>query len=170
MPRDVYELPADLEHLLTMPVYPGMIPDETRPLREFLRRHHLPFREIQFNARLGAGDAVPVNTDAALRKAWENLTKLRIDAIAMTHGDEATLIEVKVLVANAAVWQLLAYRDAYAADNPATPIRLMLVGESATPAARMLSGQAGIALYLYEFPPGSVDISAPVVTEATNEV
>lgn len=153
-----------------MPVYPGMIPEESRPLREFIRRYHSRFNQLRFDVRLGAGDTVPEALDPAVKKAWEYITRMRVDAVGWRAANEATLIEVKQALGNEGVWQLLAYRDEYVRTYPTHHVRLVLVAEAATVTARALAQRSGVGVFLYEFPPNTVDISAPAVTEVTDGV
>lgn len=168
MPRTTYTLPADLEALLTTENYPGMIPSESRPLRAFIRRHGAHFDELRFMVRLGDGLDAGAGADPAMARMLATWNTKRPDVIAWKAPHDATIVEVKQQLDNAGVWQILAYRDEYARAQPTHALRLILVAEAATPSARILAQQHGIALYLYEFPPDTVDVTAPA-TEVSSD-
>lgn len=149
---------ADRERLLRMENYPGMIPAESRVLRQFIRNHGARWDEFRFNVRIGEGVQAGAEFDAGLRRAWEQLTKARPDTVAFKAPDQATLIEVKEAWTNEAVWQLLAYRDLYMAAFPEHRVQLIGVAQLAPPTARQLAASQGIALVLYTFPSSAVDI------------
>jgi hypothetical protein len=164
--RNVFTIPDDLDQLARLDAYPGVSPEETRPLRAFLKRyaaHH--FTEVRFNVRTGVGESAPAGADPALKRAIEEGTRLRIDCVGFRGPNESTLIEAKVSLGNDGVWQLLGYRDAYVREHPSDVLRLVLVAERSTSTASNLAQSYGIGLYLYTFETDSVDVLAPA-TEA----
>lgn len=159
--RKIFTIPDDLEQLARLNVYPGVSPEETRPLREFIKRYALRwFTEIRFDVRVGVGELAPDQADLAKRRAVEEGTRMRMDAMGWRGPNEATLIESKVTLENAGVWQLLGYRDAYVAEFPDHVVRLVVVAVGATPTARTLALSSGIGVYLYKFPEQLVDVNA----------
>jgi hypothetical protein len=169
--RNVFTIPDDLEQLARLDAYPGVSMEETRPLREFFRRHALEnFTEVRFNVRVGAGESAGDEPDQAKRRAIEQGTRLRMDAVGFRAPDVATLIEAKAQLANDGVWQLLGYRDAYVSDHPTENVRLVLVAEGASTTALSLARNYGIAVFLYEWPAGTIDVLAPAVSERADGV
>lgn len=158
--RKAFTMPGDLPQLLTMENYPGMIPIESRPLRAFLQRHGATFEEIRFDVRLGEGVQLAADADPVLRRTWELITRMRVDAMGWTAPNQATLIECKQSLANDGIWQLLTYRDEYRREFPDHVLRLVAVAEFATPTARTLAQNSGVAVYLYEFAADTPDVSA----------
>lgn len=166
--RNVFTLPADLAQLGWVPIYPGMVAEETRPLRAFIQKYAASFDEIRFNVRVGPGETAPPDVDPALQRAVEQGTRMRMDCVAWKAPNIATLIEVKVDAGNDAIWQLLTYRDHYVTEHPNESIRLVIVAESATASARVLAQQNGITLALFVFATGTPDITAPA-TEVSGD-
>lgn len=159
--RNVFTIPDDLEQLARLDAYPGVSPEESRPLREFIRRYALNhFTEVRFNVRVGVGEGAPDETDVAKKRAIEEGTRMRIDALGWRGPNEATLIEAKEQLANDGVWQLLGYRDAYVLEHPNDTVRLVLVAERATSTAINLAQTNGIGIYLYSFPADTIDVTA----------
>lgn len=160
--RKVFSIPVDLEQLARLSAYPGVSPEETRPLREFVTRYAARWwTEIRFDVRVGVGELAPDQADLAKRRAVEQGTRMRMDAMGWRGPNEATLIEAKAVLANDGVWQLLSYRDAYIAEFPDHVVRLVIVAEDATATAKNLCTTNGIGLYLYHFPDHTVDVAAP---------
>jgi hypothetical protein len=149
---------SDRDRLLRLENYPGMIPEESRVLRQFIHRHGALFDEFRFNVRIGEGVELGADFDEKLRRAWTQWTKARPDTIGFKHPNDATIIEVKWDFTNEGVWQILAYRDLYVAAFPAHVVRLVGLGTFATPTARNLAASNGIQLHLYALTPGAVDI------------
>lgn len=169
--RNTFTIPEDLEQLARLDAYPGVSPEESRPLREFLRRYAPDhFTEVRFNVRVGVGDTAPPDADAALARAVEQGTRMRMDCVGWRGPYEATLIEAKVSLANDGVWQLLGYRDAYVIERPDDTLRLVLVAEQATSTAIKLAQSNGIGLYLYSFPADTIDVTAPGTEVPTDGV
>lgn len=168
--RKVFALPDDLDQLGWLAVYPGLIAAETRPMRAFIRTYHRDFDEIRFDVRVGPGESAPDDADDSLRRAIEQGTRMRMDAVAFKRPNVATLIEAKQDAANDAVWQLLAYRDHYVAEHPDEIIRLVIVAESATLSARTIAAAHGITLALFAFASPAADVSATPTQEGPDGV
>lgn len=169
--RNVFTIPVDLEQLARLDTYPGVSMEETRPLREFFRRHAAEnFGEVRFNVRVGVGESAHDGADPALKRAIEEGTRMRMDALGWRAPNVATLLEAKVQLANDGVWQLLGYRDAYKIEFPDHEIRLVLVAEGASSTALALARGYGIAVFLYTFPPATIDVLAPATEETTSGV
>ena len=168
--RSVFRLPEDLDQLSRLVVYPGMIADESRPLRAFLTTYYRDFDEVRFNVRVGPGEAAPADADDSLRRAIEQGTRMRMDAVAFKQPNVATLIEAKKDAGNDAVWQLLAYRDHYVAEHPDHVIRLVIVAESMTLSARTIARSRGITLALFTFADSPSIDAPPLTTERTDGV
>lgn len=169
--RNVFAIPDDLEQLARLDTYPGVSLEETRPLREFFRRHAREnFDQVRFNVRVGVGELAPDEPDQAKRRAIEQGTRLRMDVVGWKAPDVATLIESKAQLANDGVWQLLGYRDAYVSDHPTENVRLVLVAEGATTTALNLATSYGIAVFLYDWPAGTIDVLAPATEETRDGV
>lgn len=162
---------SDRERLAGMAVYPGVSPEESRVLRQYIKRHGAEYDEFRFGVRVGDGVVLGEEFSPEVRKSWEAITKARPDTVAFKAPNRHTLIEAKVAWSNEAVWQLLAYRDLYAREVPLTSIALVGVAQYAGPTARELARRAGIALYLYDLPAyaseaGEVLEEAPAPSEA----
>lgn len=150
---------TDVDHLLQMANYPGMIPAESRILRQYIRRYRSVFHEWRFGVRIGEGVQVGDEFSPEVQRAFEAVTKARPDTVAFIPPNDATIIEVKEAFANEAVWQLLAYRDLYVRAFPEHRVRLVGVAQFAGPTARSLAATNGIQLHLYTLPPGQIDIN-----------
>lgn len=157
---------TDRDRLLGMAVYPGMVPEESRVLRQYIRRHGDGVAEWRFNVRIGEGVQLPADADDALRKSWEALTKARTDVVAFRPPNAATIVEAKDHWTNEAVWQLLGYRDLYKDTFPLHVVTLHGVARTASPTSKALARKAGITLYLYDLPPAGVDIHETAAEEA----
>jgi hypothetical protein len=168
--RSVFTLPADLDQLLRMAVYPAMIESESRPLRAWIRKYGVNFNELRFDVRLGPGGQADETNDPATRKAWEHITRMRLDVLGWKAPNVATLIECKDTLGNDGVWQLLAYRDAYVSDHPTDEVRLQLVAAAATASAVQLAQRYGIAVSLWAFGSSAVDVAAPATENTPNGV
>lgn len=169
--RKIFDIPVDLEQLARLDAYPGISPEETRPLRVFITKYAARWwTEIRFDVRVGVGELAPDQADLAKRRAVEQGTRMRMDALGWRAPNEATLIEAKVVLANDGVWQLLSYRDAYVAEFPDHVVRLVIVAEDATATARNLCATNGIGLYLYRFPANTPDVAAPASEVAPDGV
>lgn len=168
--RKTFALPDDLDQLGWLTTYPGMIAAETRPLRAFIQQYFRDFDEIRFDVRVGPGEPAPDDADDALRRAIEQGTRMRLDAVAFKRPNVATLIEAKVDAANDAIWQLLAYRDHYVTEHASELIRLCIVAESATMSARTLAAAHGIYLALFAFPSSNSDVGVVPTPEAGNGI
>jgi hypothetical protein len=149
---------TDVDRLLRMPTYPGMVPEESRVLRQFIAHRYREYDEWRFNVRLGQGVILQDRDDPALVRSWEHLTKARLDCVAFKHPDHATIIEAKEHIAHDAIWQTLAYGDLYRDTFPAHRFELVCIGIDANPTAIRLAQIRGVRLYLYELAPGVVDI------------
>ena len=161
---------TDRERLLTMATYPGMIPAESRLLRQFLRRRGQAFDEFRFGVRIGDGVTLDDSFDAGVRKSWDAITKARPDTVAFAYPAAATIVEVKEAFTTEAVWQLLGYRDLYARTFPTHAIGLVGVAAFAAPNAKTLASRSGVDLFLYDLPPAQVDVlevAAEVSPDAT---
>lgn len=156
---------TDRDQLLRRPVFPGMDAAESRALRQYIRRQGDGVNEWRFNVRVGPGTDAGAPVDQKTRDAWMQLTRARLDCVAWRSPSSATLIEAKDRWENDAVWQLLSYRDLYAADNPTHAIALVGVARVASNTARELARTKGIALYLYDLPPAAL----PDVGERASE-
>lgn len=169
--RNVFTIPVDLEQLARLDTYPGVSMEETRPLREFFRRHAAEnFNEVRFNVRVGVGESAGDEPDQAKRRAIEQGTRMRMDAVGWKAPSTATLLESKAQLANDGVWQLLGYRDAYRTDHPDHTTRLVIVAEGGSSTALKLAATYGIAVFLYTFPPATIDVLAPATEETTSGV
>lgn len=153
------EVISDKTRLSVMANFPGMIPAESRLLRQFIRRHGDEYDEFRFNVRLGEGVQLGEDFEAGVRKAWEAITKARPDTVGFKYPNRATLIEVKEAFANEAVWQLLSYRDLYVRAYRAEVVTLAGVAAFASPTARALARSSGVSLWLYALPAGQPDIN-----------
>ena len=160
MARNEFMMPGDLAYVLTLATFPGMIPEESRPLRAFLAKHGAQFDAIRFRVMLGDGMAAEDGDDPAVAAVVATWGTLRPDLVAFKYPNEATIIEAKQAFGSDAVWQLQAYRDAYRRAFPDHRIRLVGVGEFANDTARGVARSAGVALYVYAFPPGPPDVTA----------
>lgn len=158
---------SDRDRLLGMTTYPGMVPAESRILRQYIRRHGDRYTEWRFNVRLGEGVELGEDASPELRKIWARITMERPDTVAWTEPDRATLIEVKELWTNEAVWQLHAYTDLYRDVNPDHRVSMVGVAIEATPNGRTLAARQGITLYLYALPTGITDLGETAPEEAS---
>lgn len=154
-----------LEDLVGRSSLPGIDATEIRVVREFLRRYGANYREYRFNVRVGEGAKLEGDYTEKFRDDWERRSRMRMDLVCWNPPDQATLIEAKVQWTNDAVWQLLAYRDAYVRDNRETIVGLVGVAEAYTASARQLASDRGLRLYVYGFPPELP--AAPATSEQT---
>jgi hypothetical protein len=148
--------------------FPGLQPDETLLLRNWLVIHENEYDGFDYNARIGAGDDPgPAYADYARENAVLN-SQLRIDAVGWKFGTanrfpgpipppvgvyavapsaQATIIEVKRRAATGAVTQLITYSHVWAEDFPGTlPPLLILVANIVSPTISPVLRRAGIRL------------------------
>jgi len=144
--------PPNLAQLLETRVYPGMIEPESRILRAFIATHGAEYDELLFDERVGPGVVLGDHLPEKDRRDWERRTKARADCIAVTRPDRALVIEVKEQATLEAIWQVLSYAELYAPAHPSHQVRAAIVAAAATPAARVVAGERGVALYLYTLP------------------
>jgi hypothetical protein len=89
----------------------------------WLQIHAGEFDGFQYDVRVGRGRPAPAGFAPEFQKDIRDLTRLRIDAIAIK-GPTAALIEVKQAAGASALGQILTYRELYA-DEPGA---LIVVG------------------------------------------
>jgi hypothetical protein len=113
--------------------FPGLMPQEVAVLREWLRIHESEYDSFDYNVRCGVGSDPGPTYDAKMRQMSLDITRKRIDAVAIK-GSDVTLIEVKKRATLSAVGQIVAYRTLWNADNPLRPAsRLLLVASAFDP-------------------------------------
>lgn len=89
----------------------------------WLKQHAGEFDGFQYDVRVGRGRPAPQGFAPEFKKDISDLTRLRIDAIAIK-GPTAALIEIKQTAGASALGQILTYRELYA-DEPGS---LVVVG------------------------------------------
>lgn len=141
----------ELYRLTDRTSFPGVDADETRAIREWIRREGAKYEQLRFNVRIGAGKTLDDTFDERFKKYWFRVTQMRCDLVAWNPPNAITIVEGKVLWANDAVWQLLSYRDAYVSDFPDSNVALVGVCEAYTPSGRELAASQGIRLHVYTF-------------------
>jgi hypothetical protein len=141
--------PPNLAALLDTRVYPGMIEPESRLLRAFIAKHGAEYDEFQFEVRVGPGTILGDHIPEKDRRDWERRTMARPDCVAIIHPFRVTIIEVKEQATLETIWQVLAYAELYLPAHPSHQVWAAIVAAAATPAARVLAGVRGVALYLY---------------------
>lgn len=142
-----------LDAIVARSFLPGVDADETRAVREFLRREGANFDRYRFNVRVGEGVELRGDYTDKFKADWARRTSMRLDLVCLRDPNAATIVEGKVQWTNAAVWQLLHYRDAYQEAEPTHTIDLVGVAEAYTPQAVILAKASGIRLHIYGFPP-----------------
>jgi len=109
------------------PRYPHMGPWEAEIWTDFLRVTDLKFIRIDYDVKVGPGNIPPGYEELARLTGMDELTKLRIDAVAET-PDEIWIFEVKPRAGRSALGQLLAYANwFYQEYRPGKPVRLAVV-------------------------------------------
>lgn len=161
---------TDRARLLGMAFYPGMDEIESRVLRAFIRGRGAAYQEWRFVVRVGEGEAAPEGTDPTVARSVNALTKARLDCVAFNPPRAATLIEVKRAWDNAAVWQLLGYRELYRLAFPDHDCTLVGVAEWATTTSKQLAAALGVHLSLWEFENDLPDVTAPATEEGSHGV
>jgi hypothetical protein len=152
--------------------FPGLQPDETLLLRNWLVIHEAEYDAFDYNARIGVGDDPgPAYADYARQNAVLN-SQLRIDAVAWKFGGsdqflrlvpppagiyasmssaQATIIEVKRRAATGAVTQLITYSLVWMEDFPDTvPPNLILIANTVSPTISPVLKRANIRLDLVQ--------------------
>ena len=96
--------------------YPGLVPEEERLWRKFLREHELEYDEFLYNVRVGEGINIekrPLTDDPELdrklRQQFREATQKRIDVLGVRLG-ELWIFEVEVRPGTQALGQLVFYR------------------------------------------------------------
>ena len=113
--------------------FPGLMPQEVAVLREWLRIHESEYDSFDYNVRVGVGTDPGPTYDATMRQMSLDVTRKRIDAVAIK-GSDVTLIEVKKRATLSAVGQVVAYKTLWNNDNPLRPAsRLLLVAAAFDP-------------------------------------
>jgi hypothetical protein len=155
----------ELYRLVDRVTLPGINPEEVPVTREWIRRYGREFDELRFNVRVGVGITLEGPYPQKLKDDWFQRTRMKPDLVAYTAPNQSTIVEAKVQWLNDAVWQLLHYRDLYAAEFPEHAIRLVGVCQAYTPQSAQLASDSGIRLHVYGFP-GDLPLAA-ATTETT---
>ncbi len=135
--------------------YPGLIPAETVVLRAWLKTNEALFVRFDYNVRLGPPYVSPTPLSPAVQRNADLLHQLRLDAVGwngienaslpahIEHPREvydlfpqasATIIDAKRRATNAAIGQILSYRDNWMSENPqCNPPDLLLVCHTYAP-------------------------------------
>jgi len=130
--------------------FPGLLPREVLILREWLRTHEREYDAWDFNVRVGAGMDPGPTFDDNIRKMALDVTRKRIDAVAVK-GDSATLIEVKDRAGASAIGQLLTYLPLFRAAFPQyTTVTAMLLTNRLAPDLLPVIQATGIILAVVE--------------------
>ena len=119
--------------------YPGLLPDETLVLRAWLKINEAQFDRFDYNVRIGPAYVSKVPLSPDVQRNANLLHQLRLDAVgwkgvdnsllpySIEHPSEvyavfpsaaATIIDAKRRATNAAIGQVLTYRDNWMSENP----------------------------------------------------
>lgn len=114
-------------YLLGLPSLPGICPEETDLIRDFVARCGHAYSSFSVNVPVGPGDTSTPSLGAAIDRMWEAITRPRIDLI--VHGFRSTfIVEAKEHARFRAVTQVRKYVERYNAtvhrDRHATPVVL----------------------------------------------
>jgi hypothetical protein len=135
--------------------FPGLIPAETVVIRAWLKLNEAQFDRFDYNLRVGPAYVSPTPLSPAVQRNADLLHQLRIDAVGWKGIDNsilppriasakevydvfpgalATIIDAKRRATNAAIGQILTYRDNWVSEFPsAVPPDLLLVCSTYTP-------------------------------------
>jgi len=150
----------ELYRLVDRVTLPGINPEEVPVTREWIRRYGREFDELRFNVRVGVGITLEGPYPQKLKDDWFQRTRMKPDLVAYTAPNQSTIVEAKVQWLNDAVWQLLHYRDLYAAEFPEHEIRLVGVCQAYTPQSARLASDSGIrCTSCSRFPPSTSSIA-----------
>jgi hypothetical protein len=141
----------DLPRLVDRSTLPSIDVGEVRALREFIRREGHNYDELRFEVRVGAGVELQGDYTEKFKADWRERTKMRLDLVCYNPPNQYTIVEAKQQWTNAAVWQLLSYRDQFLIEFPDADVRLVGVAEAYTPNGAQLASDQGIRLHVYGF-------------------
>lgn len=134
--------------MATKPKYRHMRPDEKAIWYQAQKELGIPDNELTYDLALGEG--VPVDPTWPLwqRRMVLALSRKRADVVRYT-GQEWTIIEVKRQVGMSAVGQLLCYRLLFIKKfHPATPVKMLAIGQRSAPDMYFILPQLDISMYL----------------------
>lgn len=114
--------------------YPGLIEEETRLWRRWLRLYERDFVAFEYNVRVGQGVRVPRRAitgdpvlDEQFRELFRQWTQRKVDVLGFK-GPETWIIEVEERPSTRALGQLLAYQELLPDVRPNVgPVQLALV-------------------------------------------
>lgn len=143
--------PANLEQLLATRTFPGMTAAESRLIRAYLAKHGAAWDTASVIEKIGQGVILPPHiTDAKARADWEKRTRMRPDLV-LTRPRQAAVVEAKEYATNEGVWQVLGYRDVFAAEHPGVAVIPVMVCEAFAPTAKQLAETQRVEMWLYNF-------------------
>lgn len=141
--------PERKAYLLSLTRYEQLTVNESAVAQQWLQKHADAYDDVQFSVRLGSTvDRQPGWTEITWRQA-QILSQKRADMIA-THGNEITIIEIKLRLSLAALGQLLGYKILWQVEHPeTTAVHLWAIANSALVDAAdiLLAHDVSVELY-----------------------
>jgi hypothetical protein len=131
------------EDILAGRKVPGLTPDEAEYLRRYLRLGLAKYIDITTNVRVGEGIPTKAQTPE-LEKAYQELTKKRIDAVGETEK-EIHILDFSDRLTARHLGQLLIYKELYTKEyKPTKKVRPIAVSEEITPEMREIFTKYGV--------------------------
>jgi len=104
-------------------------------LRTYLRESEPEVVGLETQIRVGPGELLPESRPERFREAWRESSKFKIDAV-VERPSVVELVELKDLIRNSGLGQLLSYRYWYEIEHDLDkPIRLTLTAPDINPTA-----------------------------------
>jgi hypothetical protein len=148
-------MPIDLAsraYLLGLPELPGLSPDESALVLDFVRRHCAPIDHFSVAVPVGPGDTSSASISAAIDRMWANITRRKIDLI-IWRWTCTVIVEAKVHARMPAATQVLRYVDLFRRDRDVlAPVVPIVLCRSCVP---------GLARVLEQYGGDVITMSAP---------
>jgi len=157
--------PANLTELLATEIYPGIDPFESKVIREFLRLYGYQFDRIEFDVKLGEGQAPPAGTPDVYAKMWSSLTRKRADVVCWAPGKRAVIVEAKWVFHLRDVGQLIGYGELFKKQYPDWTAALVAICVVVDGDVQSVLGKYGANLMRFDLPGDAVAAE----TAAANE-
>jgi hypothetical protein len=115
--------------------YRGLNDAEDDYLRAYLRAGEEEIRGLRTQVRVGPGELLPESQPEMFRRSWQESSKYKIDAV-VERPSVVELVELKDLIRNSGLGQLLSYRYWYEIEYDLDkPLRLTLTAPDINPTA-----------------------------------
>jgi len=106
-------------YLLGLPSLPGISPDETELILDFVEHAGRLYHDFSINVPVGPGDTSTPSLGAAIDRMWEAITRPRIDLVMRSYG-ATYIVEAKRHARFSAVTQVCKYVERFRREHQPT--------------------------------------------------